>query len=195
MLPLAVLYLAACVFLRKYTIRSIDFFTVGLSLLGFFLMFTSVCCLLSMLDLRPYGSYSAGGVFGAAIASWVSGMMGTVGASLLFILIFAIGLPFLTGISWTVIADKTGGLVCGIFDYVSAVREKRRKKAEERLAQLEKERAMLAEQEKAAAEARMKQARAEAELRLKQLRQSSGSSARRPSCRQGLRRRRQRLRR
>ena len=166
-LPLAVLYLAACVFLRKYTIRSIDFFTVGLSLLGFFLMFTSVCCLLSMLDLRPYGSYSAGGVFGAAIASWVSGMMGTVGASLLFILIFAIGLPFLTGISWTVIADKTGGLVCGIFDYVSAVREKRRKKAEERLAQLEKERAMLAEQEKAAAEARMKQARAEAELRLK----------------------------
>ena len=27
-LPLAVLYLAACVFLRKYTIRSIDFFTV-----------------------------------------------------------------------------------------------------------------------------------------------------------------------
>ena len=140
----------------------IDFFTVGLSLLGFFLMFTSVCCLLSMLDLRPYGSYSAGGVFGAAIASWVSGMMGTVGASLLFILIFAIGLPFLTGISWTVIADKTGGLVCGIFDYVSAVREKRRKKAAERLAQLEKERAMLAEQEKAAAEARMKQARAEA---------------------------------
>ena len=167
-LPLAVLYLAACVFLRKYTLRSIDFFTVGLSLLGFVLMFTSVCCLLSMLDLRPYGSYSAGGVFGAAIASWVSGAMGTVGASLLFILIFAIGLPFLTGISWTVIADKTGGIVCGIFDYVSKIREERRQKAEERLAQLEKERAALAEQEKAAHEARMKQARAEAELRLQQ---------------------------
>ena len=97
-------------FRRFRDLLSIDYFVLGLRLLGLLLTVVSACAI-SSINFNDIFMYSSGGVVGDVTVGLLMPQLHFAGSSLLLLCIFCIGLTLMTGISWLTVADGLGELV------------------------------------------------------------------------------------
>lgn len=94
-------------FKRTHKLLEIDYFSVGLRLIGFLLMVFSLAALASM-NANDIYEFSAGGVSGDIIRDAMLPYFNKLGTTLLLLCFVGAGFTLLTGISWLTIVDLTG---------------------------------------------------------------------------------------
>jgi len=97
-------------FRRFRDLLSIDYFVLGLRLLGLLLTVVSACAI-SSINFNDIFMYSSGGVVGDVTVALLMPQLHFAGSSLLLLCVFCIGLTLMTGISWLTVADGLGELV------------------------------------------------------------------------------------
>ena len=96
----------------------IDYFAIGLRLIGVLALVVTTCGL-AALNADDIWYFASGGVIGSlvsnAIAPWFSPATGT----LALLCIWAAGITLYTGWSWLTIAERIGGVVMGVLTFAS----------------------------------------------------------------------------
>ncbi|GAB1112139.1 MULTISPECIES: DNA translocase FtsK [Shewanella] len=95
------------IFRRAHRLLEVDYFSVGLRLIGFLLMVLSLAALASM-NAGDIYEFSAGGVAGDVIAQAMLPYFNQLGTTLLLLCFVGAGFTLLTGISWLTIVELTG---------------------------------------------------------------------------------------
>jgi S-DNA-T family DNA segregation ATPase FtsK/SpoIIIE len=106
-------FIAFCgylVFRRFKDLLSIDYFVLGLRLLGLLLTIIAACAI-SSINFNDFFMYSSGGVVGDVTVALLLPQLHFAGTSLLLLCVFCIGLTLMTGISWLTVADSLGDWV------------------------------------------------------------------------------------
>jgi len=110
-LPFLLAALGYLLFKAHHKLRAIDFFTLGLRFIGFFLTAFGVLATASINFDDLHQAFSAGGVVGDLIATAMLPNFNFLGTTLLLVCFIATGLTLLTGISWSAVVDGTGAVV------------------------------------------------------------------------------------
>ncbi|MEZ3498077.1 DNA translocase FtsK 4TM domain-containing protein [Pantoea sp. KPR_PJ] len=96
----------------------IDYFAIGLRLIGVLALVVTTCGL-AALNADDIWYFASGGVIGSlvsnAIAPWFSPATGT----LALLCVWAAGMTLYTGWSWLTIAERIGGVVMGVLTFAS----------------------------------------------------------------------------
>jgi len=96
----------------------IDYFAIGLRLIGVLALVVTTCGL-AALNADDIWYFASGGVIGSlvsnAIAPWFSPATGT----LALLCVWAAGITLYTGWSWLTIAERIGGVVMGVLTFAS----------------------------------------------------------------------------
>ncbi|ABZ76776.1 cell divisionFtsK/SpoIIIE [Shewanella halifaxensis HAW-EB4] len=106
-IPIIIALTGWLLFKRTHKLLEIDYFSVGLRLIGFLLIVFSLAALASMNANGLYG-FSAGGVAGDVIAQAMLPYFNKLGTTLLLLCFVGAGFTLLTGISWLTVIDLTG---------------------------------------------------------------------------------------
>ncbi|PKH09473.1 DNA translocase FtsK [Moritella sp. Urea-trap-13] len=106
-IPLAFVAFAWFIFWRPRQLDEIDFFTVGLRMIGALLLLIGLCGLASV-NFDDLYYFSSGGLIGDVIEQAISELFGVLGSTLILLSFVAIGFTLLTGISWLTIVDMLG---------------------------------------------------------------------------------------
>ncbi|NQZ52246.1 MAG: DNA translocase FtsK 4TM domain-containing protein [Moritella sp.] len=115
-IPLAFVSLAWFIFWRPRQLDEIDFFTVGLRMIGALLLLIGVCGLASV-NFDDLYYFSSGGLIGDVVEQAISELFGVLGSTLILLSFVAIGFTLLTGISWLTIVDMLGAGVINVCQY------------------------------------------------------------------------------
>ncbi|QKJ86595.1 DNA translocase FtsK [Paramixta manurensis] len=117
-IPPVILGLCWITFRQRDSQDYIDYFAVGLRLIGVLALVVTTCGL-AALNADDIWYFASGGVIGSlisnAMAPWFSGAGGT----LTLLCIWAAGLTLYTGWSWLTIAEKIGAVVMGVLTFAS----------------------------------------------------------------------------
>ncbi|QUM88256.1 DNA translocase FtsK 4TM domain-containing protein [Moritella sp. 36] len=116
-IPLAFVSLAWFIFWRPRQLDEIDFFTVGLRMIGALLLLIGVCGLASV-NFDDLYYFSSGGLIGDVVEQAISELFGILGSTLILLSFVAIGFTLLTGISWLTIVDMLGASVINACQFV-----------------------------------------------------------------------------
>lgn len=113
LIPFGIL-LAGWVTLKIRSESDLDYVRFGVSLVGLLLLISAGAGLAN-LYLQPDNAmirlpYSAGGVWGYELSSWLVGSIDLLGATLFLLVVFAIALSMLSSYSWLTIIEVTGRL-------------------------------------------------------------------------------------
>nr|WP_041420313.1 DNA translocase FtsK 4TM domain-containing protein [Shewanella violacea] len=106
-IPIIVAMTGWLLFKRTHKLLEIDYFSVGLRLIGFLVMVFSLAALGSM-NINDIYEFSAGGVSGDVIRDAMLPYFNQLGTTLLLLCFVGAGFTLLTGISWLTIIDFTG---------------------------------------------------------------------------------------
>jgi len=117
-LPFLLAVLGYVLFKAHHKIRGIDFFTLGLRFIGFFLTAFGVLASASINFDDIHQAFSAGGVIGELIATAMLPNFNFLGTTLLLVCFIATGMTLLTGISWIQVVDHTGAMVVKILKWL-----------------------------------------------------------------------------
>ena len=109
LMPLAFVAFAWFVFWRPRELSEVDFFTVGLRMIGGLLLLIGLCGLASV-NFDDLYHFSSGGLVGNVVERAISELFGLLGSTLILISFVAIGFTLLTGISWLTIVDMLGAM-------------------------------------------------------------------------------------
>lgn len=115
--------IAACgwiVFKRPYKFEEIDYFSVGLRLIGFFFIVFSLAGLASM-NANDIYDFSAGGVCGDVVYSEMLPYFNFIGTSLLLLCFVGAGFTLLTGISWLTVVEFIGYLLIVSYRFLRSI--------------------------------------------------------------------------
>jgi S-DNA-T family DNA segregation ATPase FtsK/SpoIIIE len=107
LIPIIMALTGWLLFKRTHKLLEIDYFSVGLRLIGFLLMVFSLAALASM-NANDIYEFSAGGVSGDIIRDAMLPYFNKLGTTLLLLCFVGAGFTLLTGISWVAIVDLTG---------------------------------------------------------------------------------------
>ncbi|MBQ8707262.1 MAG: DNA translocase FtsK 4TM domain-containing protein [Succinivibrionaceae bacterium] len=127
--PLTLIYLGFCLFVKRYSVFEVDFFTVGLRIIGYICLALSLLCLMSMNIV--HGDFLSGGIIGNLLAAFFISWFGEMGTSLLFLAMMLCSVPLFTGVSLLSLCDATGELFFALAFHRSY---SQRRKAEMQLA-------------------------------------------------------------
>jgi len=117
-LPFLLAALGYVLFKAHHKIRAIDFFTLGLRFIGFFLTAFGVLASASINFDDIHQAFSAGGVIGELIATAMLPNFNFLGTTLLLVCFIATGMTLLTGISWIQVVDHTGAFVVKVCQWL-----------------------------------------------------------------------------
>ncbi|PKG59232.1 cell division protein FtsK [Shewanella sp. Choline-02u-19] len=106
-IPVIIALTGWSLFKRTHRLLEIDYFSVGLRLIGFLLIVFSLAALGSM-NANGLYEFSAGGVTGDVIGQAMLPYFNQLGTTLLLLCFVGAGFTLLTGISWLTIIDLTG---------------------------------------------------------------------------------------
>ncbi|QYJ87805.1 DNA translocase FtsK 4TM domain-containing protein [Shewanella mesophila] len=106
-IPLIVALTGWLLFKRIHKLLEVDYFSVGLRLIGFLLIMFSLAALASM-NANDIYEFSAGGVSGDVIAGAMLPYFNQLGTTLLLLCFVGAGFTLLTGVSWLTIIDAVG---------------------------------------------------------------------------------------
>ncbi|WP_345842466.1 DNA translocase FtsK [Shewanella algae] len=107
LIPIIIAGTGWLIFRRAHRLLEVDYFSVGLRLIGFLLMVLSLAALASM-NAGDIYEFSAGGVAGDVIAQAMLPYFNQLGTTLLLLCFVGAGFTLLTGISWLTIVELTG---------------------------------------------------------------------------------------
>jgi S-DNA-T family DNA segregation ATPase FtsK/SpoIIIE len=110
-LPFLLAGLGYLLFKAHHRLRDIDFFTMGLRIIGFFLAAFGVLATASINFDDIHQAFSAGGIVGDIIATAMLPNFNFIGTTLLLVCFIATGLTLMTGIGWMQVIERLGGLV------------------------------------------------------------------------------------
>lgn len=109
-IPLIIIFQCWMLHLHKSSGGHIDFFALSLRFIGVLaLVFSS--CGLSAISIDDWYYFASGGVIGSLINSALLPHLNSVGATLVLLCIWAVGLTLFTGWSWLTIAEKVGAFI------------------------------------------------------------------------------------
>ena len=112
-LPFLLAGLGYLLFKAHHKLRDIDFFTMGLRFIGFFLTAVGVLATASINFDDIHQAFSAGGIVGDIIATAMLPNFNFIGTTLLLICFIATGLTLMTGIGWMQVVERTGAIIVG----------------------------------------------------------------------------------
>jgi S-DNA-T family DNA segregation ATPase FtsK/SpoIIIE len=107
LIPLMIAATGWFIFNRAHRLLDIDYFSVGLRIIGFILMILSLAALVSMNADDMY-VFSAGGVAGDVIGQAMLPYFNTLGTTLLLLCFIAAGFTLATGVSMLTVIELTG---------------------------------------------------------------------------------------
>ncbi|MCL1048261.1 DNA translocase FtsK 4TM domain-containing protein [Shewanella abyssi] len=129
-IPVIIALTGWLLFKRTHKLLEIDYFSVGLRLIGFLLIVFSLAALGSM-NANGLYEFSAGGVAGDVIGQAMLPYFNQLGTTLLLLCFVGAGFTLLTGISWLTIIDLTGYATLWFFKSLRQLPEKLSSKKEE----------------------------------------------------------------
>ncbi|AZG73546.1 DNA translocase FtsK [Shewanella livingstonensis] len=107
LIPMIIATTGWFIFNRAHRVFEIDYFSVGLRIIGFILMLLALAALVSM-NADDMFVFSAGGVAGDVIGQAMLPYFNTLGTTLLLMCFIGAGFTLATGISWLTIIELTG---------------------------------------------------------------------------------------
>jgi len=116
-LPFLLASLGYFLFKAHHKLRSIDFFTMGLRFIGFFLTAFGLLATASMNFDDIHQAFSAGGIIGDMISEAMLPNFNFIGTTLLLICFIASGLTLMTGIGWMNVIEATGELMLSLLTW------------------------------------------------------------------------------
>ncbi|MCG9696642.1 DNA translocase FtsK 4TM domain-containing protein [Shewanella sp. Isolate11] len=122
-IPLIVAMTGWLLFKRVHKLLEIDYFSVGLRLIGFLLIIFSLAALASM-NANDIYEFSAGGVSGDVIVGAMLPYFNQLGTTLLLLCFVGAGFTLLTGISWLTVVDAVGMATIWCFVLLKSLPEK-----------------------------------------------------------------------
>ncbi|ADU68638.1 cell division protein FtsK/SpoIIIE [Pantoea sp. At-9b] len=96
----------------------IDYFAVGLRLIGVLALVVTTCGL-AALNADDIWYFASGGVIGSLISNAMSPWFSSAGGTLTLLCVWAAGITLYTGWSWLTIAERIGGVVMGVLTFAS----------------------------------------------------------------------------
>ncbi len=106
-IPLVIVALGWLLFRRSYELTRVDYFSVGLRIVGFLLLMTSLAALASM-NANDIYEFSAGGVTGDVIWQAMLPYFNQLGTTLLLLCFVCAGFTLMTGISMIALVESIG---------------------------------------------------------------------------------------
>ena len=106
-LPFVIAIVGWLLFQRFHELMKLDYLTLGLKLIGFFMFYLGVTSLASM-NFDDIFYFSAGGILGDVLSGTLLPYFSFVGSTLLFLLFTCAGFVLLTGFSWLKFIDSVG---------------------------------------------------------------------------------------
>ncbi len=122
-IPVIIALTGWLLFKRIHKLLEIDYFSVGLRLIGFLLIMFSLAALASM-NANDIYEFSAGGVSGDVIGSAMLPYFNQLGTTLLLLCFVGAGFTLLTGVSWLTIIDAIGYGTIWCFSQLKTIPEK-----------------------------------------------------------------------
>ncbi|WP_159564612.1 DNA translocase FtsK 4TM domain-containing protein [Budvicia diplopodorum] len=117
-IPLIIIFQCWMLHRRERDEGQVDFFALSLRFIGVLaLVFSS--CGLSAISIDDWYYFASGGVIGSLINSALLPHLNSVGATLVLLCVWAVGLTLFTGWSWLIIAEKIGGFIMGCLTFMS----------------------------------------------------------------------------
>ncbi|RTR33610.1 DNA translocase FtsK [Shewanella atlantica] len=123
LIPIIMALTGWLLFKRTHKLLEIDYFSVGLRLIGFLLIVFSLAALASM-NANDIYEFSAGGVAGDVIRDAMLPYFNKLGTTLLLLCFVGAGFTLLTGISWLTIVDLTGFSAIWVFNSLRSLPER-----------------------------------------------------------------------
>ncbi|MDI9279190.1 DNA translocase FtsK 4TM domain-containing protein [Pantoea sp. EABMAA-21] len=96
----------------------IDYFAVGLRLIGVLALVVTTCGL-AALNVDDIWYFASGGVIGSLVSNAMAPWFSSAGGTLTLICVWAAGITLYTGWSWLTIAEKIGSVVMGVLTFAS----------------------------------------------------------------------------
>ncbi len=106
-LPFVIAIVGWLLFQRFHELLKLDYLTLGLKLIGFFMLYLGLTSLASM-NFDDLFYFSAGGILGDAFSKTLLPYFSFVGSTLVFLLLTCSGFVLLTGFSWLKFIDEVG---------------------------------------------------------------------------------------
>lgn len=106
-LPFVVAIIGWLLFQKFHQIMQLDYFTLGLKLIGFILFYLGVTSLASM-NFDDVFYFSAGGILGDVLSKTFLPYFSFIGSTLIFLMFSCAGFVLLTGFSWLNFIDNVG---------------------------------------------------------------------------------------
>ena len=106
-LPFVIAVVGWLLFQRFHELMKLDYLTLGLKLIGFFMFYLGITSLASM-NFDDIFYFSAGGILGDVLSRTLLPYFSFVGSTLLFLLFTCAGFVLLTGFSWLKFIDCVG---------------------------------------------------------------------------------------
>jgi len=106
-LPFVIAIVGWLLFQRFHELMKLDYLTLGLKLIGFFMFYLGVSSLASM-NFDDVFYFSAGGILGDVLSKTFLPYFSFVGSTLVFLLFTCAGFVLLTGFSWLKFVDTVG---------------------------------------------------------------------------------------
>jgi S-DNA-T family DNA segregation ATPase FtsK/SpoIIIE len=119
-LPFVTAIVGWLLFQRFHEIMELDYLTLGLKLVGFFMLYLGITSLASM-NFDDVFYFSAGGILGDVVSKAVLPYLSFVGSTLLFLLFTCSGFVLLTGFSWLKFIDSVGQYAIAAFMWLLTV--------------------------------------------------------------------------
>ena len=120
LIPMIVATTGWLMFKRAHKLLEVDYFSVGLRLIGFLLMSLSLAALAS-LNANDIYEFSAGGVAGDVIGQAMLPYFNQLGTTLLLLCFVGAGFTLLTGISWLTVVEMTGFASIWLFNFIKSI--------------------------------------------------------------------------
>lgn len=96
----------------------IDYFAVGLRLIGVLALVVTTCGL-AALNVDDIWYFASGGVIGSLVSNAMTPWFSSPGGTLTLLCVWAAGITLYTGWSWLTIAEKIGSVVMGVLTFAS----------------------------------------------------------------------------
>ena len=106
-LPFVVAIMGWLLFQRFHQLMQLDYLTLGLKLIGFFMFYLGITSLASM-NFDDIFYFSAGGILGDVLSKTFLPYFSFVGSTLIFLMFSCAGFVLLTGFSWLNFIDNVG---------------------------------------------------------------------------------------
>lgn len=107
LVPLMLAGIGYLLFWRPTPIRELSFFNAGLRLIGCILAIISATALASV-NFNNFYYFSSGGLIGDLSSAVMDKALGSLGSTIIWLALLAIGVTLLTGVSWVTIVESIG---------------------------------------------------------------------------------------